>query len=135
MTETAITVTRIDGHICAVAPADVIRAALRGAQPLHLNRGKVAGDVIYLAPRVEQVWRDDAVTAETSDIARTAQHPEHGEVLCAYVDMTRLDAAPQLAAIDHAHRTKMAAASQAQWARVAATVPACHNCGNCAACC
>jgi hypothetical protein len=131
----AITITRIDGLAVAAAPADLIRPALRGAQPLTLNCGKVAGDVIYLAPRIEQVWRNDAITIDTGDLARTIDHPEHGEVLVAYVDMNRLDGAPRLAAIEAARATRMAADYQATQDRADRMVPACDNCGDCARCC
>jgi hypothetical protein len=134
MTQAPIIINAVNGTTVAAGPADIIRAALRGAHPLTISGKHAPGDVVYLAPRIENVWRDDAVTVESTDIARTIQHPQHGEVLYAWVDMDRLDAAPQVVELARARRARMATEAAAAEARGAAMVPACDNCGDCRLC-
>lgn len=131
---TPIIVSSIDGQPVAAGPAATIRAALHGAAPLTITGQNATGDTVWLAPRTKQVWRDDAVTVDTTDIARTIQHPEHGEIAYAWIDQTRLDQAPQLSALERARRQREATERAAQDERVAATVPACDNCDNCGDC-
>lgn len=134
MTET-LTIQRIDGHPTVAGPAHLIQAALDGAAPLTLNAGKVSGDIVWLAPRRDLTWSEDAATVKASHIASTVQHPIHGEILVAWIDMNRLDQAPQLGAIEHARKVKVAAGMAEQRARDARAIPACDNCGDCAKCC
>ncbi len=130
-----IAINAINGHTVAAGPAAIIRAALNGAAPLTITGQRATGDVIWLAPIREQVWRDDAVTVATQAIARTITHPEHGEIIYAYVDTGRLDQAPQVAAIDRQRRARQYANYAAAEARSAAMVPDCDNCGDCPRCC
>lgn len=134
MSEELIIVNAIDGYPVVGGPIDIIRAAVRGAQPLTITGKRATGDTVYLAPRTRQVWGDDAVTAETDDIARTVEHPVHGKIAYAWIDTTRLDAAPQLTELEHARTARQAAEVAARDARIAATVPACDNCGDCELC-
>lgn len=130
-----IIIKRIDGHITAAGPAHHIRAALNGAAPITLVNGKVAGDIIWLKPRTDLAWGDDGATANTSHIADTVQHPVHGEILAAWIDMDRLDDAPALVAINHARKVKVAAGIAEQRATDRRAIPACDNCGDCPRCC
>ena len=126
-----ITVNRVDGHLVVAAPADIVNAALNGAAPLTITGTRATGDTVWLAPLSREVWADDAVTIQAGAIARTIQHPEHGEVLYAYVDTTRLDQAPHLAASERGELFT----ARATELRAAAMVPSCDNCGDCAECC
>lgn len=121
MSAPQIAIRNHEGGIVAIGPAAAIRDHLNGKSPITLTVGKVAGDTIWLAPRTEQVWRDDAITVETTNIAYTLDHPEHGEILAAWVDMDRLADAPQITEIRTArHRATLqhAAAQEAEAARI-----------------
>jgi hypothetical protein len=115
-----IVINRMQGQLVVGGPADVIEAAAFGSKELVITGTKCTGDRVYLAPR----------TALWSGIARTMTHPEHGAIAYAYVDMARLDGAPTL-------RADMSAATarlHEQDRRIAASIPACDNCGDCALC-
>lgn len=99
MSNPAIAIRNHEGGIVALGPAAVIRDHLNGNAPITLETGKVAGDTIWLAPRREQTWVDDAIRIETTEIAYTIDHTEHGEILAAWVDMNRLDQAPRITEI------------------------------------
>jgi hypothetical protein len=133
MPEAPIAARRINGRPCILGPAQQINAALRGAAPLEIGHGHAAGETVWLAPRTDQIWGDDAVTIKDTDIADTLHHPVHGEILAAYADLTRLG--PIMASIEQRYQEKMAAAERALDARIATTIPTCHNCGDCPECC
>ncbi len=123
-----------NGHPVVAGPAATIRAALGGAAPLTITGQHATGDTVWLAPIVRQVW-DDGVVAEAAAIARTIQHPTHGEIIYAYIDTARLDQAPQIAALDRQRRSREYANYAAAQARGQAMVPDCDNCGDCPQCC
>lgn len=135
MTETPIAINKMNGHPIAGGPAAIIRAALNGAAPITVTGKDATGDIVWLAPITERVWGDDALTVKTSDIATTFQHPTYGEVLYAYIDMSRVDQAPKLVALEREDKARANAAHNAAMARANAVVPSCHNCGNCPQCC
>ncbi len=97
-TGTAIQIKRHDdGNIIAIAPAAIIRPAYNRAVTLTATHGKVAGDRIRLSGKQRygnQGW-------DFYPDALTIQHPEHGEVIAAYVDTSEagLADAPQIRAI------------------------------------
>lgn len=126
-----IIVNRIAGHLVAAGPADVITAALHGARPLTITGARHAtGETVWLAPRRQEVWRNDGVTVETTDLARTVEHPVHGTIHYAWIDPDRLDRAPSVAQAEREIRGFAAAAE----ARARAMVPSCDNCGDCREC-
>lgn len=127
-------ISSISGRPAVGGPAATITAALRGAHPVTITGRHATGDVVYLAPRTEQVWRDDAITVDSSDIARTIQHPEHGEIVYAWIDTTRLDDAPQLVELERQRQQRASEAGMAAQRRGRAMVPACDNCGDCRLC-
>lgn len=134
MSDAPITPRRINGHPCILAPAATIRAALNGAQPLTITSGHAAGEQVWLAPLTRPVWDDDSIAIHTEHIADdTITHPEHGQILAAYIDTTRLG--PVMARLENERKAKIRAGYHAQQARVAAMVPSCDNCGNCKECC
>lgn len=138
MTQTPapIIVNAVDGLPVVAGPSGLINAALRGAQALTITGKNATGDTVYLAPRTQEVWGAnlDAVTVQTTDIARTVQHPQHGEIVYAWIDTNRLDSAPQLAELDRARRARVLAEAAAAEDRGLAMVPACDNCGDCELC-
>lgn len=89
-----VVLERRDGFLVVIGPAARIRPALRGAAPLTVDGGALAGDVVTL--RGLHRWRDRVPVVD--DIADTLHDPEHGELLVAYIDEEALDAAPKLAA-------------------------------------
>lgn len=128
-------INNIDGHPVVAGPADTVRAALNGTQPITITGPRATGDTVWLAPRTDQVWRNDAVTVEQTSVARAINHPQHGEILYAWIDTSRLDSAPQLAELERTRKVQQREAQRAQDRRIAETVPACDNCGDCAKCC
>jgi len=88
--------TRVPGHIGAVGPAEVLKAAFENREPVTLS-GKFAGEVVYLGHR-RQTYGDYGITLKTIGEDRTWQH--NGRTLAVYlVDLDRLDQAPRLAQI------------------------------------
>jgi hypothetical protein len=85
-------------HPVAGGQTDVIRQYLNGAAPLTITGTRATGETVWLAPRTQNTWVDDAVTVTRTDIAYTRQHPVYGEITYAYIDETRLDQAPTAAA-------------------------------------
>lgn len=136
MTDTApVIVNTVNGHLVVAGPEALITPALRGGAPITITGKHATGDIVWLAPLREQTWGvDDAVTVVHADIAHRIGHPQHGPILYAYIDPTRLDKAPQVAQrareLEDESRRGYAAAE----ARSAAMVPACDNCGNCPRC-
>jgi len=129
-----IIINNIDGYPVCAGPADTIRAALNGAAPLTITGKQATGDIVWLAPVRRTTW-SDGMTAETSDIAKTLDHPTAGQILYAYVDTARLDQAPQLAELERDRRNREWTAVRNAENRAAAMVPPCDNCGNCSKCC
>lgn len=130
-----IAIDVVNGEIVCAGPTSIINPALDGAAPLQVTAGKAAGDTVHLAPMATRIWVDDAITTERTHIARTIQHPEHGEIVYAYVDTTRLDGAPACTALAARIKARSYAAHDAAQARANATVPSCDNCGDCPQCC
>ncbi len=126
MTQAPIVANIIDGHPVAAGTAAEITAALGGAQALTITGHACNGDVVWLRPRL--VHRDDAVTV--TGIAQTIEHPEHGTIHYAWINLDRLDQAPALA---RRQRETAQAARQAEQT-AADAVPACDNCGDCHLC-
>jgi hypothetical protein len=136
MTQTApIVLNHHDDRPVVGGPAALINASLGGAAPLTITGKKATGDIVWLAPVTERVWRDDAITVEDHAIAWTISHPVHGEIAYAYIDMSRLDRAPQVSELTRALRAADAAAYNATMAQAAKAAPSCDNCGDCPQCC
>lgn len=109
-----VVISKHGGYLVAIGPAANIRPHLDSASTLTIDGGKYAGDRVWLR-----------------GIAATIQHPEHGEVIAAHVDLDRLGAAPALRALVGSRYAGVDAAQ----ARGDAMVPACGNCGDCRKCC
>jgi hypothetical protein len=114
-----VVIERRDGFLMAIGPAARIRPALRGATPLTVDGGAFTDDVVTLHGL--RRWGDGAPVVD--DIAQTIHHPEHGELLMAYIDEESLDAAPKLTATlaeeqRRAHEAVLARAAAAEvWDR------------------
>jgi hypothetical protein len=128
-----ISIRRVNGRPCAIGPKAIVEAALRGTAPLTLTQKAVEGDIVYLAPKVERVWRDDAITTAHTDIADEFTHPEFGDILAAYIDTDRMESAPRLSVILAKASAEASSALATAERRIA--IPSCHNCGNCPKCC
>lgn len=88
------------GHVGAVGPADVLKAAFESRTPVTLS-GKFAGERVYLG-HTRQTYGDYGITLETIgldyELGDSPQFPGvRGAVYL--VDLTRLDDAPRLAAL------------------------------------
>lgn len=113
-TQTPIVTSKIDGYLVVAGPA----AEMESAERVTIESGKFAGETVRLGCR--QVWGTGGVTVER--IARRLTHPEHGEIVYAYVDVRNgLDDAPMLAAAWAAatqrsinHAASLDAAAQAE---------------------
>lgn len=128
MTTAPVVISKRGGHLVAIGPAASIRPHLDSASLLAIDGGKFLGDKVWLCGPL--TWQDNRM-APSSSIAETIQHPEHGELIAAYVDLERLADAPALLALIG---NRYAGVDAAQ-ARADAMVPACGNCGDCRKCC
>lgn len=107
-------------------PAAVLEAAYRSGRQVTLS-GKLAGERVYLG-RLESGYNDGA-TVRRVGLDYTTTHPEHGEIAVYYIDTTRLEDAPKLAAAHRAHtgaitRRAMQAEARAQADEDRAAAPA-----------
>lgn len=92
--------TIVPGHPGAVGPVNVLRAAYETGQQVTLD-GKFAGERVYLG-HSRQTYGDAGITLETIGLDRElGEAPGFPGVQAAVylVDLTRLDDAPQLAAM------------------------------------
>lgn len=130
MTSAPVTTARRGTALCAIGPAETVRPALDGATLLTIDHGRFTGDEVWL--RGPDTWDSQlGRVVAGSSIAEVINHPVHGEVIAAYIDLNRLAAAPRLRAVVGSRYAGVDAAQ----VRADAMVPSCGNCGNCARCC
>lgn len=120
MTQTTIAFNNINGRPVVGGPAAIIRAARDAGQSITITGKSATGDIVWLV--------------KVGDEARTIQHPQYGEIVYAYVDPYRLDAAPQVAELERQREQRNRVAAMQAEERGRAMVPACGNCGDCARC-
>jgi len=120
-------ISKRGGYLVAIGPAASIRPHLDSAAMLTIEGGKHRGDKVWL--RGPDRWQDNRMVPGSS-IAEQFQHPEHGEVIAAHVDLDRLTDAPTLRAVVGGRYERVDAAQ----ARADAAVPSCGNCGDCPRC-
>lgn len=128
MTTTAPIATRtVRGRTAVIAPRAVIEAAF-AAGTISITSGPLAGDTVHLGA----VECHDPITRQwgMGRLADVIEHATHGTVYVAWVNERELGAAPRLASMIRAQLSAFRASER----RVAASVPACDNCGACAAC-